>query len=173
MKKNCCHIDTHAHLWSDDYLDKLASVGSSDTLIAKNIGAGTTDLEIEKRIRMMNEAGVQYQVLSVTPQSPQWGTKEEALELARYINDLYASIINKYPDRFVAYGAVPLPYVDAAIEEGKRVINELGFKGIAINTLIKNEVPIVDKQFQIFFEEINKLETIIYIHLLDVEQILI
>lgn len=113
---------------------------------------------------MMDKTGVKYQVLSVTPQSPQCGSKEEALELARYINDLYATIIKKYPDRFIAYGAVPLPYVDGAIEEGKRVINDLGFKGIAVNTLIQNKISIADEQFKPFFEEMNQLETIIYIH---------
>lgn len=164
MKTNCCSIDTHAHLWSDNYLDKLASAGSPDTEIAKNIGAGISKSDLEKRIAMMDKAGVQYQVLSVTPQSPQWGTKEEALALAQEINNLYAEIINQYPDRFIAYGAVPLPYVEESILESRRVIQELGFNGIAVNTLIQNKITIADKKFRPFFEEINQLNTILYIH---------
>ena len=162
--ENNCSIDTHAHLWSETYLELLAKAGSPDTQVAKNMGAGIITEEIENRIKMMDIAGVKYQVLSATPQSPQWGSPDEALELAKMINNLYASIINKYPDRFIAYGAVPLPYTEEAILEGKRVINELGFKGIAVNTIIQNEVAISDDRFSPFFEAMNELSTLIYIH---------
>lgn len=37
MSKQCSHIDTHTHLWSNKYLDKLALVGSPHTEIAKNM----------------------------------------------------------------------------------------------------------------------------------------
>lgn len=80
---------------------------------------------------MMDAAGVDFQVLSATPQVPQFGTAEEALALAQDINNTYKDIISRYPDRFRASGVVPLPHVEAAIQEGKRIIEELGFLGIA------------------------------------------
>lgn len=43
------------------------------------------------------------------------------------INNFYHTIIDQQPDRFRAYGVVPLPHVEEAIQEGKRIIEELGF----------------------------------------------
>lgn len=156
-------IDTHAHLWPDEYLDYLKAIGSTETEIAKGMGASTSAKDMEARLEMMKKAGVSMQVLSATPQSPYFGTEAEAVQAARMINDAYYELIQKYPDTFIAYGAVPLPYVDAAIAEAKRCIEDLGFKGIAVNTYIKEDYPFDDK-FYDFWKALNELETIVYIH---------
>lgn len=163
------HIDTHAHLWSKEYLDQLKALmlqaGATDaTKDARVDNAMTDDGDLSARITMMDQAGVQYQVLSATPQSPSWGSADEATAMARQINDLYADVIKQYSDRFLAYGAVPLPYVDEAISEARRCIDELGFMGIAINTLIKNELSIADPKFLPFYEAMNQMGAVIYIH---------
>ncbi len=163
------HIDTHAHLWSTQYLDKLKALmlketdkdGTSDARV-DNV---TNDIsQLNARLAMMDKAGVQYQVLSATPQSPSWGSSEQATELAVMINNLYHEVITKYPERFVAYGAVPLPHVEAAIAEAKRCIQELGFKGIAINTLIKNQISLADEKFLPFYQALDEMKAVVYIH---------
>ncbi|HFI0463516.1 TPA: amidohydrolase family protein [Streptococcus suis] len=161
---NCKAIDTHAHLWSEEYLTGLEALGATGVSIAAGMGAGVTEDELSKRFDMMEAAGVSYQVLSATPQIPQFGNQEQALSLAQQINDEYAGLIKKYPDKFKAYGAVPLPHVDQAIKEGRRVISDLGFLGIALNTVFEDGTPITDKRFEPFFEAMNELGTIIYIH---------
>ncbi|WP_053093903.1 MULTISPECIES: amidohydrolase family protein [unclassified Streptococcus] len=120
-------IDTHAHLWTEEYLKALGGLGATGTAIAAGIGVGTTQEELDKRLAMMDKAGVDFQVLSATPQVPQFGTAEEVLALAQDINNTYKDIIKRYPDRFRAYGVVPLPHIEEAIQEGKRIIEELGF----------------------------------------------
>lgn len=163
------YVDTHAHLWSSDYLDKLKALmlketdkdGTSDA----RVDNATNDIsQMNARLAMMDAAGVQYQVLSATPQSPSWGDEKQASDLAVMINDLYADVIQQHPDRFVAYGAVPLPHVEAAIKEAKRCINELGFKGIAINTLIKNTISLADKRFLPFYQALDEMKAVLYIH---------
>lgn len=157
-------IDTHSHYWPAKYLERLEELGSKDTAIAKGLGAGDSVEELEARMKMMDTAGVKQQVLSATPQSPQWGEPADALELAKYINDEYADLMDKNPGKFAAYGAVPLPYVEQAIEEGKRIIADGHFVGIALNTLVQNKWSITDERFYPFFEAMNELGTIIYIH---------
>lgn len=157
-------IDTHAHLWPNGYLDALKQQGSNDTDVARDIGADDSNESIKKRIKMMDEAGVKFQILSATPQSPQWGDEATCVKLAQQINNRYAEIMEQYPGRFKAYAAVPLPYVEASIEEAKRAITELGFYGVAVNTLIKNEIPMGDEKFDAFYDAINQLETVLYIH---------
>ncbi|WP_353421566.1 amidohydrolase family protein [Staphylococcus delphini] len=157
-------IDTHAHLWSESYLERLGKLGSQGTEVAKGINQSDSEEDLKKRFKMMDDAGVGKQIISATPQSPQWGTKEEAKESARMINDLYESLVKKYPDRFLAYGAVSLPYLDQAIEEARELLSKDEFIGIAIPTLVKDKVSIADLQFEEFFEAMNELHATLYIH---------
>lgn len=157
-------IDTHAHLWSEEYLDALKSLGSEDTKIARNLGATDSHYDMEKRLAMMDAAGVKTQVLSATPQSPQYGSEADAEKTSAMINDLYARIMAQFPGRFLAYAALPLPYPDASIREILRILKKPGFKGVAINTLIQNKISPVDKLFLPVFEELNRQKTIVYFH---------
>lgn len=157
-------IDTHAHLWSDEYLDLLERLGGTGIAIAKGLNASGDPQDLTKRLDMMDKAGVSYQVLSATPQVPQFGKPQEALKAAQTINQFYKTIIDQYPDRFRAYGVVPLPNVEEAIQEGKRVIEELGFLGIAVNTVLETSQSIADDAFLPFFEAMDALGAVIYIH---------
>ncbi|SMG29007.1 amidohydrolase family protein [Sphingobacterium psychroaquaticum] len=158
------YIDTHAHLWSVEYLDAIATLGAKDTAVARNIRATNSASDLKDRLQMMDDAGVKCQVLSATPQQPQWGDNRDAHQLAQSINDLYATLIKQYPGRFMAYGAVPLPHVDEAIKEARRAITKLNFQGIGLNTLVQNKYSLADPRFLPFFEELNRLKTVVYIH---------
>ena len=157
-------IDTHAHLWTAEYLDRLKAAGSEGTDVARDLGAYIDDDQIARRLAMMDSAGVAMQVLSATPQSPEYGTEEEAVALARYINDQYAELMAKHPDRFIAYMALPLPYVEASIEEFHRNQDRPGFKGVALNTLIRGEISPADTTFLPLYDELNRAKTIVYYH---------
>lgn len=157
-------IDTHAHLWSDDYLSLLEDLGAKGVAIAKGLKASEQEKDMQGRLAMMDKAQVSYQVLSATPQVPQFGNADQALGAARLINNLYQEVIDKYPSHFKAYGAVPLPHVEAAILEGKRIMQELGFLGIAVNTVLENGQSLADPAFVPFFEAMDALGAIIYVH---------
>lgn len=162
--KNMQTIDTHAHLWNNEYLDALKDLGSGGTDVARDLKATDTAADMKERLRMMDTAGVKMQVLSATPQSPEWGTEQDAEKVCRMINDLYAAVMQKYPGRFIAYAALPLPFVDASIREIRRVLDKPGFKGVAINTLIQNKISPAEEKFLPIYEELNKRKTIVYYH---------
>ena len=52
-------IDTHAHLWNEDYLDKLGKLGSQGTEVAR-INQSASKEDLEKRFKMMDDAGVEH-----------------------------------------------------------------------------------------------------------------
>ncbi|ADY27653.1 amidohydrolase 2 (plasmid) [Deinococcus proteolyticus MRP] len=158
------YTDTHAHLWPDAYLEGLEKLGAQGVDVAKGLGASDRPEDMQRRLKMMDDAGVQKQILSVTPQTPQYGNAEEALTLARMLNDTYAQVIKDYPGRFAAYGTVPLPHVEEAIAEARRCITELGFQGIAINTLTRGTDSVADDKLLPFYEALNDLGTVLYIH---------
>ncbi|MDK7951538.1 amidohydrolase, partial [Staphylococcus lugdunensis] len=53
---NAKAIDTHAHLWSEDYLEKLGKLGSQGTEVAKGINQSASKEDLDKRFKMMDDA---------------------------------------------------------------------------------------------------------------------
>ena len=61
--------DVHAHYWTEDYIDLLVDLGQAGAVAARGLGAGG-GAELEARLRLMDQAGIQMQVLSACPQLP-------------------------------------------------------------------------------------------------------
>jgi predicted TIM-barrel fold metal-dependent hydrolase len=156
-------IDVHAHLWTDDYLDLVESFGKKDTNIQRGREAGTKQAEIEKRFATMDSADVDLQVLSVTPQSPHFENKEHAVAAARKANDMYAEAVQRWPKRFAALAALPLPHVDESLREIDRAIGQLGMRGVGITTDILGR-SIADPAFAPIYEELNRRRSVLFIH---------
>jgi predicted TIM-barrel fold metal-dependent hydrolase len=92
------------------------------------VGVRLDDLA-EGRIALMDEAGVDVQVLSVTTPALHNLEPEESVLLARQTNDLVASVVAKRPDRFQGFATLPSAAPEAAAEELERCVKELGLKG--------------------------------------------
>ena len=91
-------------------------------------GARLADLG-EGRLALMDEQGVDVQVLSLT--TPGLHNLEPAavVEMARRVNDLIAETCARRPDRFQGFAALPTPDPQAAPRELERAVRELGLKG--------------------------------------------
>jgi 6-methylsalicylate decarboxylase len=155
-------IDVHAHYWTEGYLDLLMDLGKADAGAARGIGAGG-GADLEARLRLMDRAGVEIQVLSACPQSPYGQDKQKAARAARFVNDQYAELAGRQPDRFRAFGALPMPYVDEAIGEMRRALDELGMAGIAMNTTVLGRA-LVEPDFEPVFAELNRRGAVLYLH---------
>ena len=118
-------IDVHAHYWTDDYLDLLIDLGKADAGAARGIGGGG-GAELEARLRLMDRAGVQIQVLSACPQLPYVEDGTKATTAARFVNDQYADLVQAHPDRFRAFAALPMPHVEESVGEMRRALDEIG-----------------------------------------------
>ncbi len=155
-------IDVHAHYWTEDYLDLLVDLGKSDADAARGIGAGS-GLELEARLRLMDRAAVEMQVLSACPQLPYSDDSEKATTAARFVNDQYAQLVESHPDRFRAFAALPMPHVDQAVGEIRRVLHDLGMAGVAMNTTILGRA-LVEQEFEPILAELNSLSAVLYLH---------
>jgi len=121
---------------------------------AGGIGAGG-GAELDARLRLMDRAGVQLQVLSACPQSPYGQDAKKAAGAARFINDQYADLAARYPDRFAAFAALPMPHPGESIGELRRALDELGMAGIAMNTTVLGHA-LVEPDFEPVFAELNR-----------------
>lgn len=83
----------------------------------------------EGRIALMDEQGVDVQVLSLTTPGLHNLAPPVAVEMAQRVNDLIAETCARHPHRFQGFAAVPTPDADAAPRELERAVRDLGLKG--------------------------------------------
>ena len=155
-------IDVHAHYWTDHYLDMLAGLGKSDTATQRGLRAGD-GAELDARLRLMDRAGIDLQVLSAAPQLPYGADADLAVAAARYVNDEYAAVVSAHPDRFRAFAATPMPHIDVAITEIARALDELGMVGVTMNTSVLDRA-ITDPDFEPIFAELDTRGAVLYLH---------
>jgi len=156
-------IDVHAHYFPLPYLDMLQEFGSSDTDVARNLCAGDEPGDVDKRLKMMDVAGVDMQVLSTTPQLPTFLDEKNAVEAAQLANNAYADLVARYPDRFAGFATTPLPHGEAAAVEVARAMDELGLIGATIGTAVLDKT-LADPSFEPLWAELDKRSAPLFIH---------
>ena len=155
-------IDVHAHYWTADYLDLLVDLGQAGAGAARGLGAGG-GAELEARLRLMDRARVQMQVLSACPQQPYVEDEQKAAQAARFVNDQYADLVQRYRDRFAAFASLPMPHVEQSVGEMRRALDELGMAGIALNTSVLGHA-LVEPDYEPVFAELNRRSAVLYLH---------
>ena len=117
----------------------------------------------ELRLREMDEAGIDLQVLSHANPGLQKLDPETAVRLARGANDRLYETVRAHPDRFAAFAAIPTPDPQAAADELERTVTKFGFKGALVNGLT-NGLFLDDKRFWPIFERAQALDVPLYMH---------
>ena len=117
----------------------------------------------EARIKEMDAAGVDMQVLSHAQPATQRFDAETAVRLAREANDRLHHSIQSNPKRFAAFGVLPTPDPKAAADELEHMVTKLGFKGAMIHGLTNGRF-IDEKEFWPIFERAEALDVPIYLH---------
>jgi predicted TIM-barrel fold metal-dependent hydrolase len=155
-------IDVHAHYWTEDYLDLLVNLGKTDAGTARGIGAGG-GAELDARLKLMDRAGVEMQVLSACPQLLYGEAAENAVKAARFANDQYAELVQHHQDRFRAFAALPMPHLEQSMGEMRRALDELHMAGVAMNTTVLGRA-LVEPQYEPIFAELNSRSAVLYLH---------
>src|SRR5215469_5027185 len=87
------------------------------------------------RIKEMDDAGIDIQVLSHGAPSAQKIGGDIAVDLTRRVNDRLHQAIAAHPTRFACFAALPTAEPEAAADELERCVVKLGFKGAMIHGL--------------------------------------
>jgi predicted TIM-barrel fold metal-dependent hydrolase len=157
-------IDVHAHYSPRRYTDTMFRIsGGRRPANWANFPDNDDQDQIDGRIKLMDEAGVQMQILSHGIMSPYAEKEMDAIEAARSCNDPYAELTRRYPDRFRAYVSLPLPHIDASLEEMRRGLDELGMAGVTMNCSALNR-SVAESEFDPLYEEMNRRGTVLYTH---------
>lgn len=115
------------------------------------------------RIKEMDEAGIDIQVLSHGAPSTQRMDAETAVTVAKGANDRLYETVQAHPDRFAGFAALPTPDPKAAADELERAVTKLNFKGAMVHGLT-NGVFFDDKKFWPIFERARDLDVPLYVH---------
>lgn len=158
-------IAIEEHFLTREVKDAWAAVAADDPTSAFDrgeIGARLEDLG-EGRLTLMDEAGVDLQVLSLTTPGLHNLAAEESVALAQRTNDLTAETVAKRPDRFQGFAALPTPSPDRAPRELERAVRDLGLKGAMLSGRTRDK-HLDHPDFQPLFECAAALGVPIFIH---------
>jgi 5-carboxyvanillate decarboxylase len=120
------------------------------------------DLEGE-RIQIMDEAGVDMHLLSLTSPGVQMFDKETATSLAALANDRLAEVIKKHPTRFAGLASFAPQDPARAAKEIDRAMNQLKLNGLIVNSHTNGEY-LDDRKYWPIFEAATASKAAIYIH---------
>ena len=109
--------------------------------------------------------GISTSILSISAPSVHFKDKdlEFAKDLSRQTNDICAGLIEDHPERFGAFATLPLPNVDAALEELKYSMEVLKLDGIILLSNYDGYY-LGDPCFDKLFFELNGLNAVVFIH---------
>ena len=117
----------------------------------------------QKRISDMDRAGIDIQVLSLSNPGVELFGIRDGERMAKETNDELATLMQKYPKRFLGFAALSPEDPCGAAAELERAVKELGFKGANINSHIKGEY-LDDEKYWVIFEKAQELGVPISIH---------
>ncbi|MEM2972791.1 MAG: amidohydrolase family protein [Candidatus Caldarchaeum sp.] len=172
-------IDVHNHWYPVQYLKILAEHGGRFGWEVVHDRDGTPVLRssrgyifrctratnnAEARVAELDEGGLDIQVMSVSEPWVDFLQPPQSTKLAQMVNDDIAKACERFPGRLEGMATVPVNDVDAAVEELKRCVDELGFKGVIIPTRVNGEEAISFVKHYPIFETAGKLGVPVFIH---------
>lgn len=165
-------IDVHAHLFPPAYADLIVKRQAEDPALAFPAGRLTTTHPgefpslfggITERIELMNQAGIQRQLISMG--SPYVYPSDESLriDLARTWNDETFAVLDAFPDRFGLMCSVPLPDVAASVAESRRVSSFATHAGFMMHTNVEG-AGIDDPAWWPLYECWDEMSAVVLLH---------
>jgi len=164
MRNGMKIIDIHNHFYSKPWLDYLSQRTEapqfewvSPTSGVAKIGTSTVshvdkpgDFDIKERVKDLDEAGIDIQVLSHTCPGVAELPVKESIEWAQKINDIFAEMCEEYKRRFYFLATLPPGDMDEALKEMERAYKDLGAKGFQMYSSIEGEMVTEPKFYPVF-----------------------
>lgn len=116
-----------------------------------------------ERLAVMDELGVDMQVLSLTAPGVQMFDADTATAIASSANDRLAATIARHPGRYAGLGAFAPQDPQRAVREMERAIRDLHFNGFILNSHTGGEY-LDSPKFWPILEAAEALDAPIYLH---------
>lgn len=147
-----------------NYAASRAEAGAEFNLgITYKVSDHAQSLIGDKRLKDMDEAGIDMQVISPVCFHEGFVDPSVASDVARVTNDETCNIIKKYPKRFAGFAGLACNDPGAAAKELERAVKDLGLKGAMVYSHIQGEYLDAQKFWPVF-ETAERLGVPIYLH---------
>ena len=162
-------VDFHAYFQPPRFLEHLRKRGQYPRIERTDAGEAVftapgagrllrpEQLDLDKRIEMMDKAGVKAQILRLQNVGgiDAFGA-DEASDMARMINEELGEIARRYPGRFLPFAAVPLQVPDKACDELTHAVTRLGHLGVGASCQVAG-VGLDDPKYRPFLQTVEAL----------------
>ena len=151
-------VDIHGHVLNDAYLELLARHGA-----LLEDGFPLPAWSEGEALAFLDEAGIDLQVLSLSSPQPHFGDDSESIAFCREFNDWCTGLVARHPTRFAFAATLPLPCVEAARDEAKRAMAELGAVGVALPSNARG-LYLGDEALEPLMSALDELGAVALIH---------
>ena len=145
-------IDVHSHIITPEFVSALEKEGR-----VLDEGFPLPKWDVEAQLKWMDEAGIRTSVLTLAAPQP------SSAEVVRVTNEAAARLKQEYPDRFRFCAALPLPNVDAAVEEARYALDVLGADGIKLATNVQGQY-LGAPELDTLFSFLNERKAVVILH---------
>jgi len=150
-------IDTHHHMLPDFFWQE------TENAHAPIGGLAPLRWSKEATLSFMDDAGIDVAVLALTTPGVHTGDNAKARSLARRCNEFGAELVGARADRFSSFACIPLPDVDASLEELSYAMDVLKLDGFVLFTN-SNGVYLGDVALEPVFEELERRQAVVFVH---------
>src|SRR5262245_25751347 len=170
-------VDFHNHYYPPEYVETLKQPSSPSRVRVTYDKDGNPCVhypgdynilvpghrDIDYRQRVLDEQGVDTQVITFTTPGVHVETPALAVEWARMVNDAFARVVRERKGRFTALATLPLNDPAASVAELERAMKDLGMPGAMVFSNV-NHVALADDRFAPLWRKADELGAVIYIH---------
>ncbi|MDC0196753.1 amidohydrolase family protein [Gammaproteobacteria bacterium] len=167
-------IDVHTHMLNDRWLDTILEHGGRYSL--KELGGQRVIhyddapfmtlmdpmFDYSRRIKDMDEAGVDISIVSLTCPSVYWGGEKISTSTAQMMNDDMSDQQSNYPDRIRWFATLPWQYPESAQVELERTILK-GCSGVFVSASVTG-MSLTDPTFAPIWNAIERADLPVLIH---------
>ncbi len=168
-------IDFHNHYYPPAYLNALQSGNTAVKVTIDGEGnplihypgdyniAVRGHRDIAYRQDVLDELGVDRQVITLTTPGTHVETPARAADLARLVNDEFAGVMSTRGRHFSALATLPLNDPAASVRELERAMTQLQMPGAMLFSNVNGQA-LADRRFWPIYEKANELGAVLYIH---------
>ncbi len=151
-------VDVHSHNVLSEYKQFLAQKGAAldETFPLPEWG-------VDAHLQFMQESGIGLSVLSMPAPQPWFGDAEECKKVVRHYNEACARLKAENPEKFLFLAALPLPDMDAAIEEAIYALDTLGADGIKLATNSRGQY-VGEPEMDRLMDVLNARKAVVFLH---------
>jgi predicted TIM-barrel fold metal-dependent hydrolase len=151
-------IDIHHHVLPPAFVDALARAGHPAADQARAL-----DWSPAASLAMMDRAGIESAVVSLSLPGVSFPGAADPAALARRCNEYAARLIAAHPGRFGAFASLPMLDEQAALAEIEYAFDTLELDGVLLLSNIRGQY-LGDAAFEPVLAELNRRRAVVFLH---------